>query len=69
MAALSLTKSRRWRVWIPGPDVNDVPVLASGPAAWVKAGHLFIGVFETQQWTKAWAPGGWLSVELMEGPD
>jgi len=58
---------RSWLVWIPGPEAIDLAVKATGPDAWVKGGHLFVGVEQTQAWTMAWAPGGWLSIQLMEG--
>jgi len=61
---------RRWRVWCHALDAEEKALQdVMAPDAWVKGGHLFVGVFETQKWTAAWAPGGWLSCELMPSDD
>jgi len=71
---MTLARPRRWRVWVPAgtdvePEFDGAMVSAEGPDAWVKGGHLFVGDIKTQQWSKAWAPGGWLSCELMPSDD
>ena len=66
--SLKAPAARRWQIWTPGTP-EEVLMDVSGPDAWVKGGHLFVGVQKTQEWTHAWAPGGWLSIELVESAD